>query len=130
MPHLLNSTNMKKIYLLSVILFSFINLCFSQVTVENVNINELDIKYCQLSGYNKSFFGQNIIVTVDYGQKFDFGKKQQIKGPDNKPIEFNSMIDALNFMEKNGWEYVNNYAVSSSGGSIYHYLLKRIETKK
>jgi hypothetical protein len=118
---------MKKIVLFSAILLSTITVSFGQVTVENVNINDLDIKYCQLIGYNKSLFGKNIIVTVDYGQKFKPFKSQLIKGPDDKAIEFYSMIDALNFMEENGWEYVNNYAVSTGNSSVYHYLLKKKE---
>lgn len=100
---------------------------FAQVSVEGVDINALEIRYCELQGYNKSLFGQKIIVVVDYGQEFKAFQSQVIKGPDNKPVVFNTMIDALNFMEQNGWEYVDSYAVTSGNGNIYHYLLKKKE---
>jgi len=118
---------MKRIALLAVMFAASITFSFSQVSVEGVDINSLDIKYCQLLGYNKSLIGQKIIVVVDYGQKFKPFQSQVIKGPDDKPIVFNTMIDALNFMDANGWEYVNNYAVSVGNSQVYHYLLKRKE---
>ena len=61
----------------------------AQVIVEGTDINELDINYCELIGYNKSVFGLKIIITVDYGQKFSPFKSQLIKGSDDKPIVFN-----------------------------------------
>ncbi len=51
-------------------------------------------------------------------------KRQSIAGPKGQ-ITFNSMVDALNFMHDNGWEYVNNYAVSVGNSSVYKYLLKK-----
>ncbi len=37
------------------------------------------------------------------------------------------MIDALNFMTKDGWEFVQAYAFSvGQSGNVYHYLLKRL----
>lgn len=100
---------------------------FGQVKVEGVNINDLDIKYCELYGYNKGIFTNKIIITVSYGQKFRWWKTQRIVGPKGKDMIFNSMIDALNFMEKNGWEYVNNYVLSHGDNLVYHYLLKKKE---
>lgn len=98
---------------------------YSQVTVEGVNINELDIKYCKLNGYNKGIITNKIVITVSYGQKFKWWQNQRIVGPEGKDMIFNSMIDALNFMQRNGWEYVNNYTISSGDNLIYHYLLKK-----
>lgn len=98
----------------------------AQVKVEGVDINELDIEFCQLMGYNKSLFGQKIIITIDYGQKHKAFQSQLITGLDEKAKVFNSVVDALNFMSKNGWEYVSNFAVSQSTGSaVYNYLLRR-----
>ena len=117
--------------LLLLLTLSFLSItASSQIVVgeEKVDINSLDIEYCQIVGYNKSLLGQKIIVTVDYGQKFNLFKRQHIEDKDGKALVFNSMIDALNFMLKNGWEYEHNYTVSTGGSNIYHYLLKKIRT--
>jgi len=118
---------MKRLTLLVAVFATSIMFTFGQVSVEGVDINKLDIKYCQLLGYNKSLVGQKIIVVVDYGQKFKAFQSQLIKGPDGKAVVFNTMIDALNFMENNGWEYVNNYAISTGNNSTYHFLLRKKE---
>jgi len=116
---------MKHLILIATMFMLTATASYGQVTVEGVDISKLDIKYCELIGFNKSLFGQKIIVTVDYGQKFSPFKSQLIIGPNNKPVVFNTMIDALNFMENNGWEYVNNFAVSAGNSSVYHYLLRK-----
>jgi len=111
------------------LLFSFCTFSASQaqVTVVDVNINEMDIQYCSLVGFQK-FLSNKIIVNINYGQprKF-FGKAQLVKGKDGKNQVFNSMIDALNFMDQNGWDYVNNYVVTTNNQSVYHYLLRKRE---
>lgn len=117
---------MKKL-IFAVMLTTTISFAFGQVSVEGVDINELGIRYCELKGYNKSLIGQKIIVVVDYGQEFKAFQSQVIKGADGKPTVFHTMIDALNFMEDNGWEYVNSYAVTVGNSNVYHYLLRRKE---
>lgn len=98
---------------------------FSQVLVNDVNINELDdVKYVQLLATQKGL-SMNVVISVDYGQPRKLFKSQMIKGPDGKTKTFNSVIDALNFMSANGWEYVNSYAITVAGSNVYHYLLKR-----
>ena len=39
---------------------------------------------------------------------------------------FNSMVDALNAMGKDGWEFVQTYTVGDAqSGYVYHWLLKQ-----
>ncbi|MCH7928630.1 MAG: hypothetical protein IID03_11745 [Candidatus Dadabacteria bacterium] len=114
---------MKKLLTITALLIAVTT--YSQVTVEGIDINKLNITYCTLIGFNKSLFGQKIIITIDYGQKHKFAQSQLIKDSKGKPIIFNTTIDALNFMEKNGWEYVHNYAITYGNGFIYHFLLRR-----
>jgi len=41
-----------------------------------------------------------------------------------KVKSFNSMVDALNYMGNNGWEFVQAYIVTSGQQNVYHWLLK------
>lgn len=38
---------------------------------------------------------------------------------------FNSMIDALNYMGEDGWEFVQAYIVTTGEINVYHWLLKK-----
>ena len=50
----------------------------------------------------------------------------EIRDENDKAVEFNSMIDALNFMTANGYEFVQAYAFSvASGPNVYHYLMRK-----
>jgi hypothetical protein len=42
-----------------------------------------------------------------------------------KALDFNSMIDALNFMAQNGFEFVNAYTITVANQNVYHYILKK-----
>jgi hypothetical protein len=115
-----------KIFLSALCLFLVsVTSSFSQVSVEGVNIDVLDINYCKLVGYNRSLFGK-VIITVDYGQEYKFSKTQLINGPSGRPVGFSSMVEALNFMDNNGWEYVDN-SVLIAGNDTYisKYILRR-----
>ena len=43
-----------------------------------------------------------------------------------KNITFNSMIDALNYMGKLGWDFEQAYVVTESNTNVYHWLLSKV----
>jgi len=113
---------MKKLVLAAMLaMFSLVG--SAQVIVNEVNINELDVKYVELVGRAK-LNPTKIKVIVDYGQPFSF-KSQAIRGAQGEKAAFNSMIDALNFMEANGWEFVSNYVIMSGTEVTTRYILKK-----
>lgn len=38
---------------------------------------------------------------------------------------FNSMIDGMNYMGQNGWEFVQAYTIPYNNSSVYRYVLKK-----
>lgn len=105
----------------------------AQVFVNDVNINEQDIAYCQLMGYTGNSFNPTRIW-IDYGQPNPttglFKSPPTITGPDRKRRNFNTVVDALNFMTGYGWDLVSMHIAPGSEGGIgmYVYLLrKRLE---
>ena len=95
----------------------------TQVVVNEVNINEMDIQYVELIGKSK-LNPTKIKVIVDYGQPFSF-KSQAIRGAEGNKAAFNSMIDALNFMDANGWEFVSTYVITTTSEITTHYILQK-----
>jgi hypothetical protein len=114
---------MKKVMLVGVMMMMFAFVGNTQVVVNEVNINELDIKYIELVGKAK-LNPTKIKVILDYGQPFSW-KSQAIRGVQGDKTAFNSMIDALNFLEANGWEFVSNYVVSSATEVTTRYILRK-----
>lgn len=107
---------------LSLLLF-FLTLPFlSAQTIDGVPMEKLNMEYIQIVGTSK-VFKNKMIVTVDYGQN----SRQQgvIKEQNGKKMEFNSMIDALNFFTEYGYAFENAYAITVSGSNVYHYILRK-----
>lgn len=117
---------MKKILLaLSLGLFSLSG--NAQVIVDGVDINKMDeLQYVELVGQTRFINLTKIKVFVDYGQDFSW-RQQTIEDKSGERSSFNSMVDALNFMYDNGWEFVSNYHIDNDGSLTYHYILQRQE---
>ena len=105
------------------------------IVVADVDIMKLEgVEYIELVG-QQQLMSFDVLVFVDYGQKVQmFGGKAQTIRDDSKGTfangtgmnkDFKSMIDALNFFNSRGWEYVNQYVVTSANSNVYHILLKR-----
>ena len=66
---------------------------------------------------------------IDFGQStklFGNNKKQfSILDKNNKKVEFNSMIDALNFMTKNGYKFEQAYVLTVGNSNTYNYLMSK-----
>jgi tryptophan synthase beta subunit len=116
----------------SIVAFSVLtlvpNLSFSQ-TVNDIPVTEIDVEYIRIVGTSKTF-SNKITVEVDFGQQTKFfGKNRMVvKNEEGKLVEFNSMVDALNFFSGIGFEFVTAYAFAvDSGQQVYHYLLRKTE---
>lgn len=86
--------------------------------------------YCELVGTG-IFMSSKINVIVDFGQKSTLRKGvDYLKDENGKNKEFNSMVDAMNFFGKQGWEFVQVYLVTNSNRNAYHWLLKKEVTEE
>lgn len=103
---------MKKCILMFVMLF----LCVT------INSKEPRKVFCELLGTQK-FLSAKCTVEIDMGQNpYENSKLVDEKG---KKITFNSMVDAMNYMGKLGWEFEQAYVVTVSNQNVYHWLLSK-----
>lgn len=108
---------MKKIFLF--LSFLFITLySFSQ-------LDSTKTIYCQIVG--TQIFSK-VTVTIDMGENKGFlalNSSYIYDEATGKPQKFNSMIDALNYMNEYHWDFVQAYAISSGNTNVYNFLLKQ-----
>ncbi|MFK8045474.1 MAG: hypothetical protein AB8B72_08260 [Crocinitomicaceae bacterium] len=117
---------MKKI----ITLFSFLSILstyslFSQ-SVNGVAIADIEAEYIQIVGTQR-FLNNKVSIDIDFGQenKVLSIRDTQIRDESGRLVVFNSMIDALNFFSKNGYEFVNAYALHGENQDVFHYILKK-----
>lgn len=89
--------------------------------------------YCELLGTNtnagKALLGvgigkNKVTVEIDFGQISSDWTDNRLRGDDGKPVKFNSMVDAMNWMGTKGWEFAQAYVVTEGNQNVYHWLLK------
>ena len=116
---------MKKTFIAIILCLGFIERTNSQ-TVNDIPLKDVEVEYVEIVGTSK-LLSTKLTIDIDFGQrnKVWSGKDTQIKDVGGKKMEFNSMIDALNFMTTNNYEFVQAYTVTVSNQNVYHYLLKR-----
>jgi hypothetical protein len=109
----------KTILLFTLILISLPSICQNKSEENNVS----KFKYCELVG---SDYGHGKAkIEIDFGQSKEFLTENRYEDPaTGKPLVFKSMIDALNFMGKEGWEFAQAYTTGSDGYE-HHFLLKK-----
>ncbi len=122
---------MKKLFILFIALQLSIHLK-SQDTlkyfVNGVALDSIKTEYVEIVGTSK-LLSTKLNIDLDFGQYNSIWKYSdtEVKNSLGKRVDLNSMIDALNFMVKNGYEYVNSYAITVNNQNVYHYLLRRIK---
>jgi hypothetical protein len=83
--------------------------------------------YCELVGTQKLLTGK-VVVQVDFGQQ-SYGKDNRLVDDKGEVMTFNSMVDAMNYMSKLGWEFEQAYVVTLGAGNtatnVYHWLLSK-----
>lgn len=104
--------------------------CISKLAVAQEKTQELSKtiakeEYCMVLASSK-LLSTKVNIAVDFGQEWSFWKdKRSLKDDSGKKLEFDSVIDALNYMSSQGWEFVNAYALTTSGQNVLHYVMKR-----
>jgi len=118
---------MKKTMIITIIMI----LCISSYaqdnkTTPNQDQDTITYVYCQIVGTGK-LMSNKVTIEIDFGQFRSIWDDNRLKDPKTgEKIIFNGMIDALNYMGKLGWQFVQSYAFSQGNGPmVYHYLLKK-----
>ncbi|NJO92534.1 MAG: hypothetical protein HC831_28885 [Chloroflexia bacterium] len=82
-------------------------------------------EYCLVVGTAK-FMSTKLSISVDYGESAGAFADRRVRDEESgKVVSFNSMVDALNYMNENGWEFINAYTITAANQNVYHYLMRR-----
>src|SRR5258705_3473417 len=113
---------MKKIFVLMIILFSYAR-SFSQEDSSKVE------QYCEVVA-SPRLLSTRVTIDIDYGEERSVWRDNRLKEEGGRVKKFNSVIDALNYMARDGWRLVNAFPVNASGNSssmtyIYHYVITK-----
>jgi hypothetical protein len=113
---------MRKFFLLMLVLST---LGVNGQIVDGVDIwKDSTVQYIQIVGAS-GLLNRKVVISVDYGQKVDWGTDSRMEDENGKIIKLNSLIHALNYFYAKGWDFVTAYTVTVGNSNVYHYTLRR-----
>lgn len=114
----------KLIYTALIVLISF-----TALHAQDLQADTARYVYCELVGTQQ--LNAKFAIRVDFGQERNAWRAERLKDEQTGKVKlFNSMIDALNYMAQDGWEFVQAYVVPDTQGTETHWVLKKKELKK
>ena len=108
---------MKKLLVIGLIVFSSYN-GFSQKDTSKVE------QYAEVVATPR-LLSTKVTIDIDYGEERSIWKDNRLRTDEGKLKKFNTVVDALNFMGKEGWQLVNAFPYVTGNTQVYHYVFKR-----
>ena len=108
---------MKKIVIAGILLFS------SLVSNAQADTSKVE-QYCQVIA-SPRLLSNKVTIDIDFGEEKSFWRDTRLKTDAGKLKKFNTVIDALNYMGKAGWIFINAYPVRMGETEIYHFAFKK-----
>ena len=112
---------MKKIYLPLVIILLLSTQAFAQADTTKVE------QYCEVLATGK-MFSNKVTIDIDFGQVRKFWSDNRIKDETGELKNFNTVIDAMNYMGSQGWSLVTALLIGN-GPYVYHYIFRKVVLK-
>ncbi len=108
---------MKKLFITSFLLFTAFA---SNAQVDTSTVEQ----YCQVIATPR-LLSNKVTIDLDFGEEKSFWRDERLKTYDGKLKKFNTIIDALNYMGRCGWIFINAYPVKYGTTDIYHFAFKK-----
>jgi hypothetical protein len=109
---------MKKLFIITLFLFGSLKL-FAQADTTKVE------QYCQMIAAPR-LLSNKVTIDIDFGNEKKFWTDTRLRFNTGKVVKFNTIIDAMNFMGKDGWLFINAYPVKMADTEIFHFAFKKM----
>ena len=108
---------MKKIVISGIILLS------SVVSIAQADTTKVE-QYCQVIATPR-LLSNKVTIDIDFGEEKSFWRDSRLKTDGGKIKKFNTIIDAINYMGREGWIFINAFPVRMGETEIYHFAFRK-----
>jgi hypothetical protein len=108
---------MKKIFIIALILGSL----HSFAQTDSVKIEQ----FCQVIAKPR-LLSNKVTIDIDFGEEKNFWSDTRLRTWEGKIKKFNTIIDAMNFMGREGWSFINAYPVRYGDSEIFHFAFRKL----
>ena len=108
---------MKKIIFITGILLTTIT-AFSQTDSTKIE------QYCDVVATPR-LLSNKVTIDINYGEEKSIWKDTRLKTDEGKLKKFNTVVDALNYMGKDGWVFINAFPALNGSTQVYHFVFRK-----
>jgi len=85
-------------------------------------------QYCQVIATPR-LLSNKVTIDIDFGDEKSFWRDNRLKTDGGTVKKFNTIIDALNYMGREGWVFINAYPFHMGQTEIFHFAFKKLFPK-
>ena len=112
---------MNQLFTKLLFLLSFGVVSFTSYAQDTLRVDQ----FCQVAVFSRPS-AKKLIINIDYGEGKGVLKDFKLKEDNGDMKEFNSIVEALNYMGGLGWKMVNAFSISYGlNGSDCYYVFKK-----
>ncbi|MDB5112333.1 MAG: hypothetical protein JWR67_3447 [Mucilaginibacter sp.] len=108
---------MKKIIIILFVLGSLNSLA----QTDSVKVEQ----FCQVIA-SPRLLSNKVTIDIDFGDEKKFWNDTRLRDWEGKVKKFNTIIDAMNFMGREGWSFINAYPVRNGDTEIFHFAFRKL----
>jgi hypothetical protein len=82
-------------------------------------------QFCQIIAVPR-LLSNKVTIDIDFGEEKKFWDDTRLKTWEDKVRKFNTIIDAMNYMGKQGWSFINAYPVKNNDTEIFHFAFRKL----
>jgi hypothetical protein len=109
---------MKKIFIITLFVLGSLH-SFAQT--DSVKVEQ----FCQVIATPR-LLSNKVTIDIDFGDEKKFWSDNRLRTWEGKVKKFNTIIDAMNFMGKEGWSFINAYPVKFGDTEIFHFAFRKL----
>jgi len=115
--HQKTKINMKKLLAIGIFLIS------SLILKAQTDTSKIE-QYCQVI-VTPRLLSNKVTIDIDFGEEKSFWRDNRLKTDAGILKKFNTIIDAMNYMGREGWIFINAYPVQMGQTEIFHFAFKK-----
>jgi hypothetical protein len=109
---------MKKIFIIALSLLGSLH-SFAQTDTVKVE------QFCLVIATPR-LLSNKVTIDIDFGDEKKFWSDNRLRTREGKVKKFNTIIDAMNFMGREGWSFINAYPVKFGDTEIFHFAFRKL----
>jgi hypothetical protein len=113
---------MKHLFFASWLLLSVVT-TYAQTPPTPAKVSQVTEEYCQVKARPR--LNGRYVISIDYGQRRKLISENLFRNEQGDAVEFNSPMDALNWLNAQGWVLASTFVLVEDKDSVAYYVMRR-----